>query len=107
MAVQYELREHTAGFSTVTLLKNLPGETNQSAWSCRTWYETHQISKELRVLPAGSTGSFKVGWKLVLDGIGLAGPIMLDLVLGLNRKAAAEHVYTATKLFHVQRKKTK
>lgn len=104
MAVGYELREDTAGFATVTLLENRPGETNQSAWSCRTWYETHQISKELKVLPAGRSGSFKVGWKLVLDGIGIAGLIMLDLVLGLNRKPVAEHIYTAIKLFHVQMK---
>lgn len=33
--------------------RNHPGETNQSAWSCRTGYKTHQISKEFWVMLGG------------------------------------------------------
>lgn len=43
-----------------------------------------------------------MGYKLVLDGIGLAGPCV-----GSKWKAAAEHIHTAEKLFHVHMKKTK
>lgn len=45
-----------------------------------------------------------MGWRLFLDGFGLAGHIMSGLVLGLNGNAAAEYICTVRRVSHVQMK---
>lgn len=89
--VRHEAWESTAGFDAITHFKNRPGETNQSAGSCRTACETQQIIKELCVFACWRWASFQVGWRLFIDGFGLAGSIASGLVLGLNGKAVAEY----------------